>query len=125
MDQEWEGLVPAWVFLPDVATRLGIADRQVRSLVRDGKLLAFRVGANRALAVPEDFIVADPDNPGQEHVLPALRGSLTQLADSGYDDVETLRWLYTHEESLESTPIAALRSGRVATVRRAAQGLAF
>lgn len=125
MDQEREGLVPAWVFLPDVATRLGIADRQVRSLVRDGKLLAFRVGPNKALAVPEDFIVADPDNPGREHVLPALRGSLTQLADSGYDDVETLRWLYTHEESLDSTPIAALRGGRVATVRRAAQGLAF
>lgn len=94
-------------------------------MVRDHRLLAFRVGENQALAVPEDFLVADPDAPGMEHVLPALRGSLTQLADAGYDDVESLRWLYTPEDSLGDTPIAALRGGRVATVRRAAQGLAF
>ncbi|GMA31471.1 Rv2175c family DNA-binding protein [Litorihabitans aurantiacus] len=123
--QDFEGLVPAWLHLPDVAARIGVADRQVRSMVREGRLLAFRVGDNRALAVPADFLVPDPDRPGLDHVLPALRGSLTQLADAGYDDVETLRWLFTPEESLEQAPIEALRAGRVTTVRRAAQGLAF
>lgn len=125
MDREWEGLVPAWVYLPDVAARLGVADRQVRSMVREGKLLAFRVGENRALAVPEAFLAPDPDQPGREQVLVPLRGSLTQLSDAGYDELETLRWLFTPEESLGMTPIEALRSGRVATVRRAAQALAF
>lgn len=125
MENEWERLVASWVFVPDLAQRLGVKDRQVRSMVRDRRLLAFRVGKNGALAVPEDFLVPDPDSPGGVHVLPSLRGSLTQLADSGYDELETLRWLYTYEESLDATPIAALRSGRVATVRRAAQALAF
>ena len=74
------------------------------------------------LAAPQDFIA---QGDGGEYILTPLRGSLTQLADSGYDALETLRWLYTHEDSLDATPIAALRSGRVATVRRAAQSLAF
>lgn len=125
MNREWEGLVPAWVYLPDVAVRLGLADRQVRSMVREHRLLAFRIGENNALAVPEAFLVDDVDNPGREEVLRSLRGSLTQLSDAGYNDLETLRWLFTAEESLGSTPIEALRSGRVATVRRAAQALAF
>ncbi|PWD49843.1 transcriptional regulator [Serinibacter arcticus] len=125
MDREWEGLVPAWVFLPDVATRLGVPDRQVRSLVRDGRLLAFRVGENKALAVPEAFLAPDPERPGHDEVLVPLRGSLTQLADSGYNELETLRWLFTVEETLGEAPIDALRSGRISTARRAAQGLAF
>lgn len=123
MDAEWETLVASWVFLPDVAKRIGVADRQVRAMLRDRRLLAFRVGPNRALAVPEDFLVTDAS--GQEQVLTALRGSLIQLADSGYSDLEALRWLFTPEASLESTPIAALRAGRITTVRRAAQALAF
>ncbi|HCX85432.1 MAG TPA: transcriptional regulator [Micrococcales bacterium] len=125
MEREWEELVTAWVPVPDVARRIGVVDRQVRSMIKERRLLAFKVGPNAATCVPEDFLVPDPDEPGQEQILPSLRGSLTQLADSGYDELETLRWLYTPEESLGATPIAALRSGRVATVRRAAQGLAF
>ena len=94
-------------------------------MVRERKLLAFRVGENKALAVPEAFLAPDPDRAGHEQVLVSLRGSLTQLSDAGYSELETLRWLFTPEETLEATPIEALRSGRVATVRRAAQALAF
>lgn len=125
MDREWEELVSSWVYLPDVATRIGVPDRQVRSMVREHRLLAFRVGENAALAVPEDFLAPDPENPGREHPLPALRGSLTQLSDAGYDELESLRWLCTPEESLGATPLEALREGRVTTVRRAAQALGF
>ncbi len=125
MDREWEGLVASWIFLPDVAERIGTADRQVRSMVRDRRLLAFRVGENNALAVPEDFLVPHQDKEGREEILRSLRGSLIQLADAGFNELESLRWLYTYEDLLESTPIEALRAGRVATVRRAAQGLAF
>lgn len=121
-DREWEQLVGSWVFLPDVAERIGVTDKQVRSLIRDGRLLAFRVGPNRALAIPEDFLV--PDGEGEE-ILTSLRGTFTQLADSGYDDLETLRWLYTDNDFLETTPIQALRAGRITTVRRAAQILGY
>lgn len=94
-------------------------------MIKERRLLAFRVGENNAIAVPADFLVPDPDSEAGEQVLPSLRGSLTQLADAGYDELETLRWLYSADEFLQTTPIAALRAGRVSTVRRAAQALAF
>jgi hypothetical protein len=78
--------------------------------------------------VPADFIVpAEPANggPGGPVVLAALRGTIIQLGDSGYDDVGTVRWLFTENDELDATPIAALRAGRVHAVRRAAQALAF
>lgn len=110
--------------IPDVAGRIGVPDRQVRSMIREQRLLAFRVGPNRALAVPEEFLApTGPD--GGEEVLTSLRGSLIQLADAGYSDLESLRWLFSPEDSLGTTPIAALREGRISTVRRAAQALAF
>ncbi|PFG19521.1 hypothetical protein ATL40_1085 [Serinibacter salmoneus] len=113
-----------WVYLPDVAERIGQSDRRVRSMVREQRVLAFRVGPNNALAVPEEMIALDPRS-GRQEVLPALRGSLIQLSDAGYADWESLRWLYSHNEELDARPIDALRSGRTSSVRRAAQALAF
>lgn len=94
-------------------------------MIREQRLLASRVGENRALAVPEDFLVVDPDTATGEQVLTALRGSIIQLSDAGYSEEESLRWLFTPEESLGTTPVNALREGRISTVRRAAQSLAF
>lgn len=119
-------LVAQWVYLPDVAQRIGESDRRVRSMVREQRVLAFRVGPNRALAVPEDMIVVDARaGDGSEEILPSLRGSLIQLSDAGYADLDSLRWLYTQNEELDARPIDALRAGRTSSVRRAAQALAF
>ena len=46
------------------------------------------------------------------------------LSDAGFSDAEALEWLLDEEESLGTTPIAALRAGRKAEVRRVAQALA-
>ncbi len=121
-DHEWETLVSRWVYVPDVATRVGLADKQIRALIRDRKLLAFRVGPNGAMAVPEDFLVPEGDG---EEILTSLRGTLTMLNDAGYDELESLRWLYTPNDQLDATPIQALRAGRVTTVRRAAQAIDY
>jgi Rv2175c C-terminal domain of unknown function len=57
--------------------------------------------------------------------LPELRGTLTVLADSGYDDEAAVRWLFTPDGSLPGRPVDALREGRKTEVRRRAQALAF
>ena len=46
------------------------------------------------------------------------------LSDAGFSDAEALEWLLGEEDSLGTTPIAALRAGRKAEVRRVAQALA-
>ena len=56
--------------------------------------------------------------------LPELHGTANVLSDAGFSDAEALDWLLDEEESLGTTPIAALRAGRKAEVRRVAQALA-
>lgn len=108
--------------LPEVADALGVQLREVRAMVREQRLAGVRRGENDAYAVPADFLVEEEEG---WRVLPSLRGTLIQLADSGYSEEEAVGWLFRPEESLGETPIAALRGKRTHAVRRAAQALAF
>jgi hypothetical protein len=118
VDDELDRLVAAWLPLPDVAERLGLDVGRVRRLLQDRVLVAARRGERRVLSVPEDLILdGEP--------LPDLKGTLSVLADSGYTDEESLRWLFTPDDSLPGTPVGNLRSGRKTEVRRRAQALAF
>ena len=116
--EELETLIPEWWALPDVAERLGVSVAIVRRLVDDRELLALRQGSPKVWRVPE--VLLEGNSP-----VPDLRGTLTVLADSGYDDVEALRWLITEDDSLPGRPIDALREGRKTEVRRRAQALLF
>lgn len=103
-----------WLTLPDVAERLGITASRVRRLLEDHVLIGTRVDGVRK--VPAVFIVGgDP--------MHELRGTLTVLADNGFHDDEALDWLMSDEESLGTSPVAALVAGRKAEVRRVAQTL--
>lgn len=116
-------MIEDWLSIPEAAQRLGVRDRDVRSMIADRVLLAVRTGG-RAPRVPGLFLVEHPDSGGIE-VVPGLRGTAIQLADAGFSDLQTLRWLYTHNDELNETPIQALRTVRTHAVRRAAQALAF
>jgi hypothetical protein len=119
-----------WLTLPDVAEQLGLDVSGVRNLIRDRHLLAVPRPSNRArtrtpartqrktLQVPAAMI-----KDGQ--VVKGLPGTLTVLADAGYDDEAALRWLFREDESLPGTPMTALREDRGTEVRRRAQALAF
>jgi len=113
-----------WYSVPEVADLFGVRQRDVRAMLRDHKLLAVPRGPNAAASVPAELLLGpdEPDGPGP---LPALRGTLTLLADSGYDAEESFRWLFTPHDELDGTPIAALRARRTHAVRRAAQTIAF
>jgi len=115
-----EALVGDWTYLPDVAARYGIALSRVRKHVADRELLTHRVGPNRALAVPTDFL-------GATGPRPELKGTFTVLADGGMSDLEIIRWLHTLDATLPGgdTPLAALAAGFKTEIRRRAQTLAF
>jgi hypothetical protein len=105
-----------WLTIPDLTELLGLKVSQVRRLIEDRALLASRVDG--VWRVPADFIV-------EGEPMSELRGTLSVLADSGFNDDEAMTWLLSQEDSLGVSPIAALRSGRKAEVRRVAQALGF
>ena len=111
-------LVGPWLTLPDVADQLGIDVGKVRRLVQERDLLAVRRGDPKVLSIPAALL-------HEGLPLPELRGTLTVLADSGFDEVEAMRWLFTPDESLPGTPVDALRAGRKTEIRRRAQALAL
>ena len=88
----------------------------MRRLIEDRILLAARVDG--VLKVPADFII-DGEPLGD------LRGTIVVLGDAGFSDDEAMHWLLNEEDSLGVAPIAALRAGRKAEVRRVAQALGF
>jgi hypothetical protein len=133
-----DALVPDWLTLPDVSERLGIDVGKVRRLLQEGRLAAVRRGDPTVLSVPADFLVpvhlanpAAPTAPVPDDapdaarwvVLTALRGTLTVLSDAGFDAAESIEWLFTTDEVLGRTPMAALRAGSKSEVRRRAQTL--
>ncbi len=105
-----------WLTVPELVEVLGIGVSRVRRLIEDRALLATRVDG--VWRVPELFI-----RDGEPLV--ELKGTLIVLADSGYSDEEMMQWILRHDESLNTSPIEALRAGRKAEVRRVAQALGF
>lgn len=95
---------------------LDLSPGKVHRLIEDRHLLAVR--RDRVLVVPEEFVQ-------EGEPLKDLRGTLILLADDGFTDDEAMDWMLEVNELLGVSPIAALRAGRKAEVRRVAQALAF
>lgn len=104
-----------WLTVPDLVELLGQPPSRIRHLIDDRHLLASRVDG--VLKVPALFLRDGAP-------LTELHGTAMVLSDAGFSDAEALEWLLGEEESLGTTPIAALRAGRKAEVRRVAQALA-
>lgn len=116
IDEATDALVGDWLPMAEVATRLGLNQSRTKQLIRDHKLLA--IHRNGTFMVPAAFLA------GSE-IVKGLGGTLTLLADAGYDEVESLRWLFTADDTLPGTPAQALAENRGTEVRRRAQALAF
>lgn len=116
IDRHTDELVGEWLTVGEVADQLGVSTGKAKQLIRHNRLL----GLHRAgeLMVPAAFL-----SDGQ--ILKSLHGTLTVLADAGYDDVAALRWLFTADETLPGTPVQALAEHRGTEVNRRAQALAF
>ncbi|GHG17163.1 Rv2175c family DNA-binding protein [Streptomyces filamentosus] len=117
IDANIDALVPAWLYLPDIAEMLDVEVTRVRQLVKEGQLIAVRRGENNALQVPAAFIQ-------DGKVVKGLVGTLTLLRDDGFSDEEMLEWLFTADPTLPGTPAQALGENRGTEVKRRAQALA-
>lgn len=117
IDPQTESLVSDWLSLAEVAERLGVGVHRVRQMLRERKLVGVNRGGGK-MEVPAAFV-----REGQ--VIKGLPGALTVLADAGYNEVESLRWLFTPDESLPGTPVQALAENRGTEVKRRAQALGF
>lgn len=113
-----EALVGDWLTVSETANTLRTSPNRVRQMVREHALAMLRTEGSREPRVPALMLLD-----GQ--VVKGLGGTLTLLADAGYDNRETLGWLFTSNEVLADRPIDVLRTGRVREVRRVAQALGF
>ncbi|MBA4247349.1 MAG: DNA-binding protein [Microbacterium sp.] len=105
-----------WLTVPDLVDVLQLSPGKVHRLIEDRHLLAVR--RDKVLVIPEEFVLdGEP--------LKDLRGTLMLLADDGFSDDEAMQWMLEVNDLLGVSPIAALRAGRKAEVRRVAQALAF
>ena len=117
IDVKIDALVPAWLYVPDIAEMLDIEVTRVRQLIKEGQLIAVRRGENNALQIPAAFIQGDA-------IVKGLVGLLTVLRDNSFTDEEMLEWLFTPDPSLPGTPAQALSENRGTEVKRRAQALA-
>lgn len=108
--------VSEWLTVPDVAERLGIPLGRVRRLIEDHHLISIR--KDGVQYVPGELIV---DN----EPLPSLHGTIVVLMDAGFSLESAIEWLYTPNDVLGQTPMAALVAGKKAEIRRLAQALAL
>lgn len=126
-----DDLVSEWLSLPEVAERLDLPLAKARRLVEERRLVGVRRGEPAALHIPAAFLVpgnmANPSQRGAAEdapewtVLSALQGTFTVLADVGFDDEAAIVWLFSPDEALGCSPMAALLAGRKSEVRRVAQ----
>ena len=115
---ELDDLATGWLSLPELADRIGVPFTKVRQLVRERRLVVVERGTPAVRQVPSD-LVCD----GQ--LVKGLSGALTVLADAGYSDEESLRWLLTDDPLLPGRPVDAMAAGRDTAVKRRAMTLAF
>ncbi|MGN6326370.1 Rv2175c family DNA-binding protein [Pseudolysinimonas sp.] len=105
-----------WLTIPDLVEVLNLPQGKVRRLLEERILLGTRVDG--VLKVPAAFLLdGEP--------LHDLRGTVVVLGDAGFSDDEAITWLLSEQDSLGTSPVEALRSGRKAEVRRVAQALGF
>lgn len=108
--------VGKWLTVPEVAEIMQISTGKVSRLLQEHALLSVRRDSKEL--IPAELLVdAEP--------LHSLKGTILVLIDAGFTPESAATWLYSDNDSLGMTPIAALLAGRRAEIRRLAQALAL
>ena len=110
-------LVPAWLDWTQAGARLGVTPAKVRTMIRDHELAAAVPVPGGGPRIPADFLDGD-------QLVKGLPGLLTLLHDAGYDDRESIAWIFL-DADLPGRPIDALRENRGSEVKRRAQAMGF
>jgi len=113
-----QSLVGDWLDWAACGDALGISVSRVRQLIKEHQLAAAVPAPGAGQQVPAAFVQ-------DGLVVKGLPGLLTVLHDGGYDDRESIQWLFSHDDTLPGRPIDALRENRGSEVKRRAQAMAF
>ena len=113
-----QSLVGDWLDWAACGAALGISVSRVRQLIKEHQLAAAVPAPGAGQRVPAAFVQ-------DGLVVKGLPGLLTVLHDGGYDDRESIQWLFSHDDTLPGRPIDALRENRGSEVKRRAQAMAF
>lgn len=110
-------LVSEWLDWRQVGARLGVTPAKVRTMIRDHELAAAVPVPGGGPRVPAEFIE-------DGELVKGLSGLLTLLHDAGFDDRESIAWIFL-DAGLPGRPIDALRENRGSEVKRRAQAMAL
>ncbi len=116
--EDLDALVADWLDWSATAKALGVSVTKVRTWIREHRLAAVVPRPGAGQQVPAALI------DGGE-IVKGVPGVLTVLHDGGYDDAQSLTWLFTVDDTLPGRPIDALRENRGSEVKRRAQAMAF
>lgn len=112
-------VIQDWLTVPEIVELSGAKVTEVKRWLQERELVGQRRGPNNALMVPATFLV-------EGRPLGPLKGTITVLSDSGWNDAEIIDWLHAADDSLSGgSAIEALRTGSKTEVRRRAQEAAF
>ncbi len=109
---------PDLIPVPDAALRLDLPVTRIHQLLRDGQLVAIRLG-DGPLLIPAGFL-GDDGAP-----VKGLPGVITLLRDAHFSDTEIVDWMHRTDDSIPGTPIQALRENRGTEIKRRAQAAGF
>lgn len=113
----------------DAAEALGLRPRDIRTFLKEGRLIAIASEEGKQVIPTEQFVYDDDAACGGEAPglipLGSLRGTIQLLKDQGLDSEEIWAWLSARDDILEARPIDVLKEGHVHSVRRSvlSQGL--
>jgi hypothetical protein len=111
-------LIAEWLDWSQASDQLRVSVSKVRQLIREHQLAAAVPTPGAGQQVPAELIM-------DGEIVKGVPGVLTVLHDTGYEDREILRWLFTADDTLPGRPIDALRENRGSEVKRRAQAMGF
>jgi uncharacterized protein (DUF2384 family) len=111
-------LVGEWLDWGRCGEVLGVSASRVRQLIKEHQLAAAVPHPGAGQRVPADLLQDGA-------VVKGVPGVLTVLHDAGYTDEESIRWLFTPDDTLPGRPVDALRENRGSEVKRRAQAMGF
>lgn len=111
-------LIGEWLDWSQASDHLHVSVSKVRQLIREHHLAAAAPVAGAGQKIPAELLM-------DGEIVKGVSGVCTVLHDTGYEDREILRWLFTADDTLPGRPIDALRENRGAEVKRRAQAMGF
>jgi len=111
-------LIATWLDWSQASDQLHVSVSKVRQLIREHQLAAAVPTPGAGQQIPAELIMDGA-------IVKGVPGVLTVLHDTGFDDREILRWLFTADDTLPGRPIDALRENRGSEVKRRAQAMGF